>query len=497
MEALSVAIGNLANPLVLVLCTVGGILGVVLGAIPGLSGGLAITVMLPMTFTMKAEVAIPFLMAIYVGSMSGSYIGAILLGIPGTPSSIATVYDGYAYTKKGQTVKALSLATMCNFIGTVPSVLIAMFLSSVIAKWAVQLGPWEFFSLGACAIIMVISLSKGNMAKGLLGAGLAILITSIGTSPLCGTQRFSFNNYYLSGGLPLTGVMLGLFAGRVLIDEYAKGSEIKGADVKVGRFTFPGKELISNLFNIVRSFVVGLWIGFLPGLGGSLSNQMAYAMAKNSSKRSEEFGTGCPDGVIAPEVANNASLGGALIPFIALGIPGDMVTALLLGALTIQGVETGPLIFRNAPEVVYLIFGACVMTAIIVVIFQIVGMPLFPMLLKIPRHYLYPAIFVICITGAYTSSSNLFSVFVVVAATAFGVLMAVMDIPSGPFMLTYVLASVLENNLRKGVSYAKNGYASFFTRPISCVLLLLALFLLVMPFIQEYRKKKKAQKADA
>ena len=289
MTAFITALGNLLSPAAILLCTLGGVLGVILGAIPGLSGGLAITVLLPMTFKMKAEIAIPFLVSIYTGSMSGSYIGAILLGIPGTPSSIATVYDGYAYTKKGEPVKALSLATVANFMGTVPSTIIAMFLSAAIAKWAVKLGPWEFFALGACAIVMVISLSKGNIAKGMLGAGLAILITSVGTSPLCGTQRFSFGNYYLSGGFSLTCVMLGLFAGRVLVDEYAKGSAVKSSDVKVGRFHFPGKEIASNAVNIVRSFITGLWVGFLPGLGGSLSNQMAYAMAKNASKESDKF----------------------------------------------------------------------------------------------------------------------------------------------------------------------------------------------------------------
>lgn len=493
MEAFMIALGNLMNPVVILLCIMGAVLGVILGAIPGLSGGLAITVLLPMTFKMEATVAIPFLMAIYTGSMSGSYIGAILLGIPGTPSSIATVYDGYAYTKKGETVKALSLATMSNFLGTVPSTIIAMFLSAAIAQWAVKLGPWEFFGLGTCAIVMVVSLSKGNVAKGMLGVGLAILLTSIGTSPLCGTQRFTFGNYYLSGGFSLTCVMLGLFAGRVLIDEYAKGTAVKSADVKVGRFHFPGKELLHNKINIIRSFIVGLWIGFLPGLGGSLSNQMAYAMAKNSSKESEKFGTGYPDGVIAPEVANNASLGGALIPFIALGIPGDMVTSLLLGALTIQGVEAGPLIFRNHPQIVYLLFGAVVLAAIIIVLFEIIGMPIFPALLKIPRHYLFPAIFVICLVGAYTSSSNLWAVAVVVLSTLFGVFMAVMNIPSGPFMLAFVLSSVLENNLRKGVSYAKNGYLSFFTRPVSCIFLVLAIILLIWPFVQDFMKKKKAQ----
>lgn len=490
MELLwNVTLPQIFEPLSIILAIFGSISGIVLGAIPGLSGGLAIALLLPLTFTMEMHHALVLLMSIYVGSMSGSYISAILLGIPGTPSSISTVFDGYEMTKQGKPVQALSAATIANFIGSLPGLILAMFLSPLISKLAIKLGPWEFFSLVLCAIMMVISLSKGNLAKGLIAAGIAIIITSVGTAPLCATQRFTFGSYYLIGGFGLTGALLGLFAGRTILFEYAKSEKTaEGDNIKVEPFKWPGHDLFVNLRNMVQSFFIGFGIGVLPGLGGSLSNMMAYGVAKNTSKHPEEYGKGCIDGIIAPEVANNASLGGALVPFISLGIPGDMVTALLLGALTIQGVQPGPLIYMNALDIVYLIFGACIFSVFIVLIFQVFSMPLFPRFLKVPYQYLYPAIFILCVTGAYTSNGNMYDVVLFILFTLLGIFMAYMDLPTTPFILTYVLSALLETNMRKGASYSISG---FFTRPISLLFLILAFGIGFLPLINERIKSKR------
>ena len=486
---LSTTLPQIFQPMSILLAVFGSISGIVLGAIPGLSGGLAIALLLPLTFTMQTHHAIVLLMSIYVGSMSGSYISAILLGIPGTPSSISTIFDGYELTKQGKPVEALSAATIANFIGSLPGLILAMFLSPFISKLAIKLGPWEFFSLVFCAIMMVVSLSKGNLAKGLIASGFAIIITSVGTAPLCATQRFTFGNYYLIGGFGLIGALLGLFAGRTILMEYAKNEKSEeGEKIKVEPFRWPGHDLFRNMRNIIQSFFIGFGIGVLPGLGGSLSNMMAYGVSKNTSKHPDEFGKGCIDGVIAPEVANNASLGGALVPFVSLGIPGDMVTALLLGALTIQGVQPGPLIYLNALDVVYLLFGACIFAVFIVVLFQIFSMPLFPRFLKVPYQYLYPIIFVLCVVGAYTSTGNMYDVLLFITFTAFGIFMAYMDLPTTPFILTYVLSTLLESNLRKGMSYS---VSSFFTRPISLMFLILALAIGFLPLINDKLKSQR------
>ncbi len=496
LEYFTEAFSSLFTPYCLALVFIGIIVGVIFGAIPGLGGGLITILVLPMTYKMGPVVAIAFLCAIYVGGTSGSYIGSVLMGIPGDVASISTVTDGYQFTKKGDPVRALSACTVANFIGTVPSMIVCMIACPFIASLAVKLGPWEFFALAMCALAMIVSLSRGQLFKGIMAAALGILTKCIGMAPVCGTPRFTFGTYYLAGGISLSCMMLGVFATATLLVDYAKGDRATlGNNVKVSRFRWPGKDLKNNIGNIIRSWFIGLVIGFLPGMGSGLSNVVAYAQAKSSSKHPEEFGKGCIDGVIAPEVANNASVGGALIPFIALGIPGDGSTALLLGALTVQGVVTGPLMIRNYPSVVYMIYLACLFSAVCVLFFEVVGMPIFPAMLKIPYHFLYPCIMLLIMVGAYTSSNNMFAVICCIGMSFIGVFMRWADLPTTPFMLSFVLGDLLETNLRRALSYSKNGWASFFTRPISCILLIIAALMIIVPIIRmimDSRKEKAA-----
>lgn len=490
------AVSALITPYCLLMCFLGNIIGLVLGAIPGLSGGLAITILLPMTFTMDSNVAIAMLISIWVGSCSGGFIGSILLGIPGTPSSLSTVYDGYAMTKKGQVTRALSIGTVANFLGTVPSILVAMIACPVISAFAVKMGPWEYFALGLMAITLVVSLSKGKMLKGFIGAGLGLLITQVGYSPISSTPRFTFDSYYLAGGFNMISVLTGMFAGSMILMDYAKGETgAAGAfSGKIERFILPIKEFAANIVNSIRSFLIGLGIGFLPGMGAALSNVVAYAMAKNSSKHPEQFGEGCPDGIIAPEVANNASIGGAIIPMVSLGIPGDGTTALLLGGLTIHGIEAGPLLQKNEPVLVYMIFMAAVLGAVISMLIEVFGIKLFPLLLKAPYHFLYPAILVVSFLGAYTNASNMFAVYCALGFTALGIWMNYADIPATPFILSYVLGLTLESNFRSAVSYAHGDFSTFFTRPVSCVLLLVAVGSVAWPYLKGLLVKgKKAE----
>lgn len=489
------AINVLIQPECLLMMTVGGLIGLILGAIPGLSGALAITIILPLTFAMDSKIAIALLISIWVGSCSGGFIGSVLLGIPGTPSSVATCYDGYAMTKNGEVTRALSAGTVSNFLGTVPSILIAMIACPVISDWAIKMGPWEYFGLGVLAITLVIGLSKGKMFKGFIAAGMGLLITQVGYAPISSTPRFTFGTYYLAGGFNMVCVLTGIFAGATILQDYARGNTGAAGIFtgKIDRFHLPLKDLSSNVMNIIRSFAVGLGIGFLPGMGAALSNVVAYSMAKNSSKNPEKFGQGCVDGIIAPEVSNNASIGGAIIPMVSLGIPGDGTTALLLGGLTIHGIEAGPLLQKNNPVFVYMIFMAAVFAAIIALLVEMGGVKFFPMLLKAPYHYLYPGILVIALTGVYTNTNNMFGVFMALVFTALGLWMGYAGIPATPFILSFVLGSTLESNFRKAISFAKGDMGMFFTRPVSCILLLIAIFSVVRPFVMDYWKKKKAQ----
>lgn len=491
MEILA-ALSAIVNPMCLLYLIFGTVAGIVLGAIPGLSGGTGLVIMLPLTFKMEPAMAISVLMGIYIGGVSGGFIGSILLGIPGTTNSIATVFDGYEMTKKGEAVRALSAGVVANFLGTAPSILIALFASSWISKWAVKLGPWEYFSLMICAITLVVTLSKGNLAKGMLSAGLGFLICCVGFAPICATPRFTFGVRYLKGGFNFVPVMMGIFAGATILLEYARDAKSSQADiVKVSKFKLPVRDFASNIKNVLRSWCLGLGVGFLPGMGGTLANMVAYAQEKSASKHPEEFGHGCIDGVIAPEVANNASIGGAIIPMVALGIPGDGATAFLMAALTLQGVQPGPLFAANEPVLFNIIFISAAVAALVVLMAEVIGMPIFPALLKIPYHFLYPVIIMLIFIGAYVSSYNMFVVFVMLGFTLAGIFMQCFGLPSAPFILAVVLGNSIETYLRRGVNMAPNGWAAFVTRPASCILLLLAVISTVWSLFGDKIKLKR------
>ncbi|MBO6159187.1 MAG: tripartite tricarboxylate transporter permease [Firmicutes bacterium] len=481
------ALTNVFTPFGLLISLLGATYGMILGAIPGLNATTALILILPVTYAMKTIHAYILLMAVWIGGISGGYIGSILVGIPGTIGSVATVYDGYEMTKKGESGRALSAAAVANFLGTVPSLIIAMFACKIISQFAVGLGAWEYFSLCMCAMVLVVTLSKGNFFKGMISTGLGLLLAEVGFAPVCATPRFTFGHYELAGGFTLVCVMMGLFAGRVIILEYAREERTGEAKkIKVTGFDNPLKDYKSNIKNTLRSFFIGLWIGFLPGMGSALSNVVAYAQEQSASKHPEEFGHGCVDGVIAPEVANNASVGGALIPAISLGIPGDGATALLLGALILHGIDAGPLLMAKEPELVYTIFVCGILAGIFVLAVQILGIKGLPMLLNIPYHWLYPAIVIFCFIGSYVSSANTFTLFATLGLTLLGLWMSYAGIPASPFCLAFVLGYMVETNFRRAMSYRNATILTFFTRPVSCILLIVAFASLAWPYIREH-----------
>lgn len=512
-EAIMNTLQTLATPTGLLYMIGGSLIGVILGAIPGLGGGTITILLLPMTYRMDPTLALALFMAIYVGSTSGGCIGSILLGIPGTNSSIVTCWDGYPLTRKGDPVRPLSAAVVSNFIGTVPSLILAVILCLYLAQWAVKLGPWEYFALCYCAIAMVIGLSKGNVVKGLIACGLGILAACVGSAPLCGTLRFTFGSMYLISGLNIVNLMMGMFAGRTILMEYTKGSKAsEAANVKVRGFKLHIKDYTQNIGNMIRSFIMGAFIGFLPGLGANTSTVLAYANEKNIAEKKHKqgkikdedwvpYGEGNIGGVIAPETANNAGIGGAMIPMIALGIPGNGVMTIFMTAMTVHGINAGPLLLKTNPEVVYMLYTAAIIAAIIILVFEVVGMPIFPAMLKCPYHFLYPAIIIICILGSYISGGNLFSVGVALATCALGIFFSYFQIPQMPFILAFILCSLLEKNFRSGMNMATNGLMSFFTKPFSCIFIILGTVVLFsnifMPTIQKKLEEKKAAKQAA
>ena len=481
------------NLLALFACSV---IGAILGAIPGLSGGMGITLILPLTFAMTTELSFAMLLGMYVGGVSGAFIAAVLVGIPGSASAIATCYDGYPMTKQGKAAKALSIGITGSFIGTFFSVLVAVFASKFLANIAMKLGPWEYFSLCFMAVSLVIGLGGRSIYKSLIAAFMGLFLATIGTDQVSNQMRFTFRNYNLIGGISVIALLMGTFALQQVAMSHGQGNkEMPKVDgSQLGGFGLTARDFKENIGTIIRGFLIGLGIGFLPGLGGGVANMIAYSQAKKSSKNPDEWGKGHEGGVWISEVSNNASIGGAIIPMLALGIPGDGTTVMLLSALTIHGLQAGPLFIGSHPDLANMIFAALLLAAVLVFVVELLTKRWFPKLLNAPYHYLYGAIVMICFMGAFASGNTMFGVYQALVFCVFGILMMVLDIPMSPLMLSYILGQKLEYYFRLGCSYAEGNYFSFFTRPISCIFLLIGLYSLFSPLIKKGIEKAKARK---
>ena len=465
-----------ANFLVMYACA---LVGCVLGAIPGLSGGLGITLLLPMTFALSRELSF-----------------SMLVGIPGSASSIGTCYDGYPMTKNGKAAKALSIGITGSFIGTFISILVAMLCSGSIADIALSLGPWEYFSLCLMAITMVVGLSNGSIFKGLMAAFLGLFLSTVGADKVTNTLRFTFGNTNLYGGINMVCMLMGTFALQQVATAYAKGQqEMPPVDTKsLKGFGLTLHDFTSNLKTILVSLVIGLFIGFLPGMGSGISNLIAYGQAKKMDKHPEKFGTGYDPGIWATEVANNAGVGGALIPMISLGIPGDGTTVLLLSAMTIKGLQPGPMFIKTNPVLAALIFLIVLVSAILVFFTELGTKRWFPYLLKAPYHYLFSAIMMICFMGSFSATTSIFSVYMMIGFGLLGVVMDMFGMPMTPLMLSFILGPKIEEYFRTGVSYARGDYTRFLTRPISLIFILIAVYSVVGPVITKAIKNRRAAK---
>lgn len=495
-EHLPYILSQFIVPMNLVLLIVGTFVGIIFGAIPGLSGTMAVMLFMPLTYTMNSGSAIIFLLALWIGGCSGAFIGSVLLGIPGSASAVSTCWDGHPMAKKGQASKALAIGMTASFIGTFFSALVAGLLAEVVADFAFNMGPWEYTALCLVAMTMVLAISKGNMFKGLASTSIGLLLASVGYSPIDAEPRFVFGNMYLMSGLGMIVVLTGIFAVSHIVVTFGKGFDPTPEVSREGLkgFGLGIKDILEELSNIIRSFLIGLGIGFLPGMGSGLSNLVAYSSAKNASKHPEEYGHGAAGGIWAPEVANNASIGGAMIPMAALGIPGDSTTALLIGALTIHGLEMGPMVFANSGNVVYLIFFTVMVVALVVLLMQSVGKRWFPYILKVPSHYMYPVLLIICLASAYVDSGSLYKCGMMMVFCAVGILMEFAGLPASPLILSFILGPIMEKNMLRAFQYSGT-WTSFFTRPVSGVLMVIAIICIFSPLLKPLLDKLKKQPA--
>jgi putative tricarboxylic transport membrane protein len=430
------------------------------------------------------------LIALYVGGTSGGLISAILLKIPGTPSSVATTFDGAPMAEKGEGGKALGIGIFYSFLGTILSILALFFIAPPLANVALKFGPIEMFAICLFALTMIAAMISDNPFKAIMSGIMGIVVSLFGISEITGSSRFTFGFSELENGFAQLPVMIGLFAVAEILKAASEGIKAKEGSIlsyKLKGFGISLKEFKEQFVNFIRSALIGIGIGILPGIGGATSNIVAYSVARQQSDHPEKFGTGCIDGVIASETSNNSSIGGALIPLLTLGIPGDTVTAMILGGLMLHGITPGPLLFQNNGELVYGLFAGFLIATFIMLIVEYGGIRVFVKILDVPKYILFPIVLVLCIVGTYGTNHNMFDVWTSLIFGFIGFFMAKYKYPQAPMILGLVLGKVVEENLIRGLQYTDNSFIKFFESPIAAVFLVISAGVILWAIIKHVR----------
>ena len=491
----------LLDPSCIIWVFIGTVVGIIFGCIPGLTATMAIAMFLPVTYNMASTQGISVLTALYIGGISGGLISAILLNIPGTPASIATCLDGRPMALKGEAGKALGVGIVFSFLGTIISLLALILISPPLAEIAIKFGPFEYFSITIFSLTLIITLSSKNVVKGLMTGVLGLVFATVGMAPIDSVQRYTFGNPALKSGFDILTVLVGVFAiSEILLAAEASRSGIKKdvsaiTDFKIKGFGFSIKEFTSQFVNMIRSAAIGIGLGILPGIGSGTSNMLSYSIAQNQSKHPEKFGTGIIDGVVASETANNATIGGTIIPLLTLGVPGDVVTAIMLGALMIQGMTPGPLLFQEQGTLVYSIFIALFVSNVFMLLLGYYAVRLFAKVVLIPGGILMPLVTTLCVVGGYALNNSNFDLAVMAGFGLLGYIMTKARFPLAPLLLAMILSGIIETNFRRALSISNQDFSVFFTRPVCASFLAISLFILFNLLWKEWKKYRAASAA--
>jgi putative tricarboxylic transport membrane protein len=463
---------------------VGVSLGLFIGMMPGLTVSLGMVLLLPLTYKISAITSICLLLGLYASGMTGGSFSAILINIPGTPSASATSIDGHPMAQKGRAGEALGIAVIASFFGGVFGLACLWLAAPAIARVALNFGAPELFSIVLLGLTLICSFGQNSNIKGLISGIIGLIIMTVGLDPMMGTPRFTFDSVNLQAGISFLPAMIGLFAiPQIIRGLSGKSSIIPKYDERVSGVL----PKIRNLFKLIKSMsigsLLGTAIGAIPGTGGPIAVFLSYDYAKKASKSGDKFGTGEPEGVAAPEAANNAVAGGAMIPMLTLGIPGDPITAILLGALLIHGLIPGPMLFTQNAHFVYAVFWAYLVANIMNITVSLSTIKLWVRVLKVPERILIPIIVVVCIVGTYGLRNTFFDTGIMLA---FGILAYFMNkygFPVVPMLLAIVLGPALESNMRMSMIIADGDWTIFFRQPISLGFILLSVVTFFGPLI--------------
>ncbi|MGK7659788.1 MULTISPECIES: tripartite tricarboxylate transporter permease [unclassified Marinovum] len=487
MDLILLAAGQIATPLTLFCIVIGTVVGVVVGVLPGLGSVIGLTMVLPFTFSMPQIPSIALMLGVYCGSVYGGSITAIILNTPGTPQAAATALEGYPMARRGDADLALGWVTTASTLGGLFSVLVFILAGPWLARLSLQFTPIEYFALGIFAMTCIAGVSSGQMTKGLVSGGIGLMLATIGVDPVTGDMRYTFGSFQLSAGIALIPVIVGVFAYSEMFLRVLDLNADKPAmdEMRVGFRLPPLGQWRMRLGMLLRGSMIGSFVGALPGTGAATAAFIAYSEARRTSKRQANFGKGEPDGLVACEASNNAVTGSALVPTLALGIPGDPVTAVMLGALVIQGIVPGPQLFANNLDLVYAIFLCLILVNLVMFATGALGAQLFTRILRIPEPILIGLILIISTVGAYGVNGSTFDIWVAFVAGVAGAVLRCLSYPLAPIVIGMVLGPTIEMSLRQGLILTDGNILAFLARPIALVLFLLTVAILTWPLIRD------------
>ena len=463
-----------------VLLTAAGIIaGLFIGVLPGLGPLMGIVLMLPVAFHLPPIPAMGMLIAIYVGGSAGGSISAILLRIPGTPLAAATLFDGYPMAQKGRSQDAIGLSITASALGGLVGGIVLLFFSPLLAAFALRFGPPEYAAMALLGLLTIAIVSEGSTVKGLITGTFGLAIATMGTDEFTNAYRFTFGNFNLTSGPHIVPVVVGLFALSEVFFQVEGGGFLVSPKIQKLKISFHALKLISaHKFNLLRSALIGTGLGAIPGAGGDVSAFVSYAVARRIARPEEGYGEGAEGGVVATEAANNGCCGGALIPSLSLGIPGDASTAVLLAALFLLGFFPGPELFRYNADIAGGIFIAYLVGNVVLLFLGIVLVPFFGAVLKLPKAWLLPIVLLLSTMGTYALQNSTFDLWVMLVFGTLGYLLRRANYPLAPIIIGMILGPVLENNFRRSLLISRDGLDIFIDRPISATILFLVALLL-------------------
>ena len=484
---------GLLDPVTLGLMGIGTLAGLLAGAIPGFTIAMGVILTLPFTFGMSPIQGLATMMGVFVGGFSGGLMSCMLTGIPGTPSSVATTFDGFPMVRSGKPGLALGLGLWSSFFGGMISAVILVALAPQLAFLGLEFGPWDYFSLIVFALTITVSLSGDNMIKGLIAGLLGLFAACVGEDEINGVARFAFGSDHIRQGFAFLPVLIGLFAFSQLLSDVEDSAKAKAPLMKNSAEAIRVEHrkaiatVLMNWINLIRSSFIGIFTGILPAAGGSISNILAYDQAKKASNNRNEFGKGAVNGIIAPEAANNATAGGALIMMMALGIPGDIVTAIMIGALMIHNIIPGPSFIQDEPLLAYGVFIAFFAAHFFMVGLQAFALRLFLLVTRIPMYILASVILAYCAIGVFALHNITFDIWVMFGFGVIGYFMRKLGFPLAPMILGVVLGKLAELNIARAIGISDD-YSLFVTRPWSLFFLIMAIVSVLFPFYQNAKK---------